>query len=185
VLGTPASSTIVSSLALSGLSAVGNEGYVVVATQTGGKNAIVVAGNTDVGVLRGSFALLRQLQLHRTVQGLSLSGSPKIQHRILDHWDNLDGSVERGYAGKSLWSWSSLPGTISQRYKDYARANASIGINGVVLNNVNASAQFLTSQNLDKVAALATAFRPYGITVYLSAQFASPVQLGGTRRLTH
>ena len=179
VLGTPASSTIVSSLSLSGLSAVGKEGYVVVATQTGGKKVIVVAGNTDVGVLRGSFALLRQLQCHRSVQGLSLSESPKIQRRILDHWDNLDGSIERGYAGKSLWSWSSLPGTISQRYKDYARANASIGINGVVLNNVNADVQILTSSNLDKVAALATAFRPYGITVYLSAQFGAPKQIGG------
>ena len=180
VLGTPTSSTIVSSLALgSSLTAVGNEGYLVKETTVGGKAAIVVAANTDVGVLRGSFALLRQMQCHRTLQGLSLSESPKIQRRILDHWDNLDGSVERGYAGKSLWSWSSLPGTLSQRYTDYARANASIGINGVVLNNVNASAQFLTSQNLDKVAALATAFRPYGITVYLSAQFASPVQLGG------
>ncbi len=180
VLGTPASSTLVSSLSLgTSLTAVGNEGYLVKATTVGGKAAIVVAANTDVGVLRGSFALLRQLQMHHTLQGLSLSESPKIQRRILDHWDNLDGTVERGYAGKSLWNWGSLPGTISQRYIDYARANASIGINGVVLNNVNASAQFLTSQNLDKVAALATAFRPYGITVYLSAQFASPVQLGG------
>ncbi|HEY5284337.1 MAG TPA: hypothetical protein VIM14_16210, partial [Polyangia bacterium] len=147
--------------------------------QVGGKAAVVVAGNTDIGVLRGCFALLRHLQCHRTVQNLSLADAPKIQHRILDHWDNLDGSIERGYAGKSLWSWGSLPATISQRYKDYARANASIGINGVVLNNVNADVQILTSSNLDKVAALATAFRPYGIAVYLSAQFGAPKQIGG------
>ncbi len=180
VLGTPDSSTIVKALSLgAALTAVGSEGFVVQATTTGGYKAIVVAANTDVGVLRGCFALLRHLQCHRTVQGLSLGEAPKIQHRILDHWDNLDGSIERGYAGKSLWNWSSLPGTISTRYKDYARANASIGINGVVLNNVNADSQILTSSYLDKVAALATAFRPYGIAVYLSAQFGAPKQIGG------
>lgn len=180
VLGTPTSSTIVSSLALNGLAALGNEGYMVLATETGGKKLTVVAANSDIGVLYGSFALLRHLQCNRTVQGLSLTGSPKVQHRLLNHWDNLDGSVERGYAGKSLWSWSSLPGTISQRYKDYARANASIGINGVVLNNVNAEYQILTGSYLDKVAALASAFRPYGIKVYLSAQFGAPQQTGAT-----
>jgi alpha-glucuronidase len=181
VLGTPDSSPIVSSLGLSGLSAVGDEGYLVVAAETGGKKVTVVAGNTDVGVLYGSFALLRHLQCNRTIQGLSLSGTPKIQRRLLNHWDNLDGSVERGYAGKSLWNWGSLPATISQRYKDYARANASLGINGVVLNNVNAEYQILSSSNLDKIAALATAFRPYGIRVYLSAQFGAPAQSGATQ----
>jgi alpha-glucuronidase len=180
VLGTPASSSIVNALSLgSALTAVGNEGYLVQATTVAGNAAIVVAANTDVGVLRGSFALLRHLQCHRSLQGLALSGTPKIQRRILDHWDNLDGSIERGYAGRSLWSWSSLPGTISQRYIDYARANASLGINGVVLNNVNANSQILTTANLDKVAALATAFRPYGISVYLAAQFGAPTQIGG------
>jgi alpha-glucuronidase len=182
VLGTPASSTIISSLSLgSSLTAVGGEGYLVQAATVGGKAAIIVAGNSDVGVLRGSFALLRHLACHRPVAGLALSAAPKIKRRILDHWDNLDGSIERGYAGKSLWQWSSLPGTLSQRYTDYARANASIGINGVVLNNVNADPRILTSANLDKVAALATAFRPYGIAVYLAAQFGAPVQIGGLR----
>ena len=180
VLGTPASSAIIEALSLGAtLSAVGSEGYLLQAATVSGKAAIVVAGNSDVGVLRGSFALLRHLACHRTVAGLALSAAPKIKRRILDHWDNLDGSIERGYAGKSLWQWSSLPGTLSQRYTDYARANASIGINGVVLNNVNADPQILTSANLDKVAALATAFRPYGITVYLAAQFGAPIQIGG------
>jgi alpha-glucuronidase len=181
-LGTPSSSTLVKSLLGSlgsRLTAIGKEGYLVQAATIGGKKVTVVAANTDVGVLRGSFALLRHLACHRTVQGLSLSATPKIQRRILDHWDNLDGTVERGYAGKSLWNWSSLPGTISNRYIDYARANASIGINGVVLNNVNANSRILTDAYLDKVAALATAFRPYGITVYLAAQFAAPAQIGG------
>ncbi len=178
VLGTPESSTLVKGLALADLAAVGAEGYVVQAAEVGGGKAVVVAGNTDLGVLRGSFALLRHLQSHRTIQGLALSAAPKIKRRILNHWDNMDGSIERGYAGKSIWNWGSLPATISQRYKDYARANASIGINGTVLTNVNSNAQILTSANLDKVAALATAFRPYGITVYLTARFSAPMEIG-------
>jgi alpha-glucuronidase len=179
VLGTPDSSTLVKALPLvARLTAVGSEGYLVEATETGGKKVIVVAANTEVGVLRGSFALLRHLQSHRTIQGLALSAAPKIKRRILDHWDNLDGTVERGYAGKSLWDWSTLPTTTSVRYKDYARANASIGLNGVVLNNVNANAQILTAQYLDKVAGLAAAFRPYGITVYLTARFSAPIEIG-------
>jgi alpha-glucuronidase len=180
VVGTPASSSIIQSLSLGGaLAAVGSEGYVVKAATVSGRAAIVVAANSDVGALRGSFALLRHLQCHRTVAGLSLSGAPRIQRRILDHWDNLDGTVERGYAGKSLWNWSALPATVSPRITDYARANASIGINGVVLNNVNADARILTSANLDRVAALAAALRPYGIRVYLSVPFAAPVRIGG------
>jgi alpha-glucuronidase len=180
VLGTPDSSPLVKGLALvNRLAAVGSEGYLVEAAEAGGRKAIVVAANSDVGVLRGSFALLRHLQTHRSVQGLALSGAPKIKRRLLNHWDNLDGTVERGYAGRSLWNWSSLPATISQRYRDYARANASIGINGTVLNNVNSDAQILTAPNLDKVAALATAFRPYGIAVYLTARFSAPIEIGG------
>ena len=180
VLGTPASSSIVSGLSLGArLTAVGNEGYLVESTTTGGQSVIVVAGNTDIGVLRGAFALLRHLQMHRSIQSLMLSGAPKIERRLLNHWDNMDGTVERGYAGRSLWSWSTLPATISERYRDYARANASIGINGTVLNNVNSNAQILSATNLDKVAALATAFRPYGISVYLSARFSAPIEIGG------
>jgi alpha-glucuronidase len=180
VLGTPESSALVKESSLAArLSTVGPEGYVVGAADVGGKKAIVVAANTDVGVLRGSFALLRHLQCHRSVSGLALSGAPKIKRRLLNHWDNLDGTVERGYAGRSLWNWSTLPATISQRYTDYARANASIGINGTVLTNVNSNAQILTAANLDKVAALANAFRPYGIAVYLTARFSAPIEIGG------
>jgi alpha-glucuronidase len=178
VLGTPDSSTLVKSLGLD-LAGAGSEGYVVRAATVSGHSAIVVAANTDIGVLYGSFALLRQLECHRTLQALALTSAPKIQHRILEHWDNLDGSVERGYAGKSLWNWSALPATLSPRYTDYARANASIGVNGVVLNNVNADAQILTSSYLDKIAALANVFRPYGIRVYVSAQFGAPAKIGG------
>lgn len=180
VLGTPDSSSIVRALALDDrLAAVGTEGYIAESREIDGNRAIVVAANTDIGVLRGSFALLRHLQCHMTLQGLALRAAPKIKHRLLNHWDNLDGTVERGYAGSSLWNWGSLPGIISQRYRDYARANASIGINGAVLTNVNANAQVLTSQYIDKVAALAEVFRPYGIAVYLTARFSAPIDIGG------
>ena len=180
VLGTPASSSIVRGLAFGRrLQDVGSEGYLVEAAAVGGHTAIVIAANSDIGVLHGSFALLRHLQMQLPVAGLRLHGAPKIERRLLDHWDNLDGSVERGYAGRSLWDWSSLPGTLSPRYQAYARANASLGINGTVLNNVNADARILTPAWLDKVAALAEVFRPYGIRVYLSARFSAPVEIGG------
>jgi len=97
---------------------------------------------------------------------------------MLNHWDNLNGTIERGYAGRSLWQWSELPGTIDPRYRDYARANASLGLNGTVLTNVNANAQVLTAGFLRKVAALANVFRPYGLKVYLTARFSAPVEIG-------
>ena len=109
---------------------------------------------------------------------LSVTEQPAYDLRILNHWDNPDGTVERGYAGRSLWNWEELPGTLSPRYEAYARANASVGINGTVLNNVNASPQVLTTGSLEKVKALADVFRPYGIKVYLSVNFASPIRLG-------
>ena len=149
VVGTPTTSPLIAGLPLaSELSALGPEGYLVRATEIQGQSVIVVAANSELGVLYGSFALLRQLATHGAIAKLSLSGSPKIKNRLLNHWDNLDGTIERGYAGKSLWNWSDLPGTLSPRYTDYARANASIGINGVVLNNVNADAQILTAAYL-------------------------------------
>jgi alpha-glucuronidase len=98
--------------------------------------------------------------------------------RILNHWDNMNRTVERGYAGFSIWKWHLLPGYIDQRYKDYARANASIGINGTVVNNVNANVQMFSKDYLIKVAALADVFRAYGIKLYLSAKFSAPIELG-------
>ncbi len=180
VLGTPSSSPLVAALPLAArLAPLGAAGYLVEATEVQGQRAIVVAANTELGVLYGSFALLRHLQCHRSVAGLTLSSAPRIERRILNHWDNLDRTVERGYAGRSLWDWSALPGTLSPRYVDYARANASLGINGAVLTNVNANAQVLTAAYLDKVAALADVFRPYGIAVYLTARFSAPIEIGG------
>ncbi len=139
---------------------------------------VVISGQTDVGVLYGAFALLRHLQTGQSIDNLSLTSQPKVQYRMLNHWDNVDGTIERGYAGQSLWNWYELPERISPRYRDYARANASLGINGVAVNNVNASARFMTTEYIGKVAALANVFRPYGIRVYMSVYFAAPKTLG-------
>jgi alpha-glucuronidase len=182
VIGTPRSSALIRSLPLAReLRSLGREGYVVRAMRVNGRRAIVIAANEDVGVLYGAFALLRQMQTHRSLRALALRDAPKIALRVLDHWDNLDGSVERGYAGRSIWRWDSLPGTLSPRYRDYARANASIGLNGAVLTNVNANARVLTPEYLDKVAAVAAVLRPYGVRVYLTARFSAPMELGGLK----
>ena len=98
--------------------------------------------------------------------------------RILNHWDNLNGTVERGYAGRSIWKWDELPAKLSPRYEAYARANASVGINATVLNNVNATPDILTAIYIQKIKALAEVFRPFKIKVFISINFASPKQLG-------
>ena len=161
--------------------AAGAEGYSLKATDQGDMRGITIAANHDVGVLYGAFALLRGIQTGRPVAGLSGTSAPRISRRILDHWDNLNGTIERGYAGFSLWNWFELPDYVSPRYRDYARAAASIGINGAALTNVNADALVLTEPWLRKVAALAGAFRPYGIRVYLTARFSAPVEIGGLK----
>ncbi len=178
VVGTGAAAPIQGLPLAAKLAALRSEGYLVEAAEIDGAAVVVVAGNTEIGALYGSFALLRHLQMHRPLSELPLTGSPRIKNRILNHWDNLDRSVERGYAGRSIWDWSALP-ALSARYTDYARANASIGINGTVLTNVNANAQVLTPSYLSKVKALADAFRPYGIKVYLTARFSAPIEIGG------
>ena len=139
----------------------------------------MIAANTDIGLLYGSFHFLRLLQTEEDIDNISLISVPSTRFRLLDHWDNLDRTVERGYAGFSLWNWHLFPDYCTPRYKDYARANASVGINGSVLTNVNANALVLTPQYLEKAAALAIVFRPYGIKVYLTARFSAPVEIGG------
>jgi len=135
---------------------------------------------SDIGILYGAFDLLRRIQSDdHPLSELSITSTPRIARRLLNHWDNLDGFVERGYAGDSLWHWDELPDTLDPRYHDYARAMASLGLNGTVLNNVNADARILTADYLRKVAALADLFRPYGLRVYLSARFSAPIEIGG------
>ena len=177
VLGTPERSDIVRQLHRQGkLQNLGSEGYFITTVTTGENKSIVIAANSDVGLLYGTFHFLRLLQTRQPIEHLDIVSSPRIGYRLLDHWDNLDGSIERGYAGKSLWKWNDLPRKIDKRYHDYARANASIGINGTVLNNVNANPAILKHSYLRKIAALADVFRPYGIRVFLSVNFSSPIK---------
>ena len=157
----------------------GEEGYIIRSVRMGGKRVTVIASEGDRGVLYGVFHLLRLVSMRSPLENLSITEKPATTLRLLNHWDNLDRSVERGYAGESIWNWHLLPGYVSPRYRDYARANASIGINGTVITNVNANALVLTSQYLAKVAALADVMRPYGIKVYLTARFSAPSETGG------
>ena len=150
-----------------------------------------IIASSSIGILYGAYDLLR-LQETGNLSHLSKTEKTAVNLRILNHWDNLDGSIERGYAGKSIWKWDEIildkAGEFKNISKDlrnrlitYARANASIGINGAVLNNVNASPQMMTSEYLHKVKVIADIFRPYGIRVYLSINFASPMALGYTK----
>ena len=163
------------------LEQAGGEGYVIRTRVIDGRRTILIASNTDTGTVRGAFAFLRLLQTHQPIESLAIVETPRIRYRILDHWDNLNGSIERGYAGASLWDWHTLPAYKAPRYTDYARANASLGINGTVLNNVNANALSLAPDYIAKAAGLADVFRPYGIRVYLSARFSAPIELGGLK----
>jgi alpha-glucuronidase len=137
-----------------------DEGYLIAGN--------TISAKTERGLLYGAYALLR---------GESGASKPFYKLRILNHWDNLDSSIERGYAGKSIF-WPTFD---PQHIREYARANASIGINGTVLNNVNASARQLNKENLQKAKEIAAILRPYGIRVYLSVNFASPMGLGGLK----
>lgn len=179
VAGTPENSDVIASLNLDDrLKEINDEGYLILTTTYKKKKITVITAKSDAGVLYGIFGFLRLLQTNTDISSLSLASSPKTKLRLLNHWDNLNRSVERGYAGLSLWDWKTLPDTVSQRYIDYARANASLGINGTAITNVNANALILTKDYLVKVAALADAFRPYNIKVYLTARFSAPVEIG-------
>jgi len=179
MLGLPAHSTVIRKLVGdTALASLGDEGFMIRTLQYEGKAITLITANKEAGILYGAFHFLRLLQTQQSIQQLSITSVPKIKLRLLNHWDNLNRTVERGYAGCSIWDWQRLPGYIDQRYIDYARANASIGINGAVLTNVNANAILLTEEWLQKVAALAAVFRPYHIKVYLTARFSAPVEIG-------
>ncbi len=172
------SSEVIKSLNLKLNPETGKEGYLIKSITHSGKRITIVTAQSEAGLLYGTFHLLKLIQSQQSTQALNIESKPRINLRILNHWDNLDGTVERGYAGFSLWNWHKLPGYIDDRYVDYARANASLGINGTVLTNVNANALVLTPAYLKKVAALADVFRPYGIKVYLTARFSAPIEIG-------
>lgn len=142
-----------------------------------------IQANTDLGILYGVYDLLRRQQTGEPVSDEIVN--PSYERRILNHWDNLNGTIERGYAGRSIF-WhgdDSLTVTEADKmlWQEYARANASVGINGAVLNNVNASPKVLTAAYLNRVKAIADVLRPYGIRTYLSANFASPGVIGGLK----
>ena len=163
--------------------------------------ATITASN-PIGLLYGAYELIRlqNTDAYNTGSGnqqnfskaIDETEKPQVGLRILNHWDNLDGSIERGYAGKSIFKWEEIKlgkngkgGSISKSLHDrlitYARANASLGINGSVLNNVNASSKMMTAEYINKVKVIANILRPYGIRVYLSINFASPMALGYTK----
>lgn len=143
-----------------------------------------IQANNEMGILYGAYELLRRQQTGELVNNGEIV-NPSYQQRILNHWDNLDGSIERGYAGKSIFWKGDKNTTITENDKklwlEYARANASIGINGSVLNNVNASPQMLSTDNLQRLKAIADVLRTYGIKSYLSINFSSPARLGGLK----
>ena len=155
---------------------LGKEGFAI-------SNDSIVAA-TEKGVLYGAYALLREQETHPKGYKVTIKSMPSMNIRVLNHWDNLDGSIERGYAGKSIfWVNDTDFGSAvwRERIKNYARANASIGINGTVLNNVNASPKILTHVYINKVKTIAEILRPYGIKVYLSINYASPMVLAGLK----
>ena len=182
VIGTPANSAAIRGLGWQAeLTKLGAEGYRIRAARIGNRQVTAIASDGEIGALYGAYHFLRLLQTGQAIDRLDITERPKVQLRMLNHWDNMDGTIERGYAGRSLWQWNELPGTLGPRYVDYARANASIGINGTVINSVNANVLVLTPDYLAKVAALATLWRPYGLRMYLSANFAAPLRLGGLK----
>ena len=182
IVGTPKSLPLIAELKWERqLADLGPEGFLIRSVKLGRRSVTVIASQGEVGALYGAFHFLRLMQTLQPIDNLDVSQKPRLQLRMLNHWDNLDGSIERGYAGRSLWNWNALPDTIDPRLRDYARANASIGINGAPLNNVNANSQSLSAEYLRKAAAIADVFRPYGVRVYLSARFSAPIELGGLK----
>ena len=180
VLATPASLpelATASSPLRAELATLGSEGYLLRRTRLQGHNVTLIAANSDIGLLYGAYAWLRAAT---TGAAPEASSTPKLQLRVLNHWDNLDRTVERGYSGQSIGDWWALPDIKDRRYTDYARANASLGINGTVLNNVNSKPEVLTAPFIAKAAAVADVLRPYGIKVYLSARFSTPLELHET-----
>ena len=147
---------------------------------------ITASANTEIGLLYASYELLRMQESgNEPKNGEKIVSVPAFERRILNHWDNLDGTIERGYAGHSIWNWETVNtaniAANNSIYAEYARANASVGINGTVLNNVNANADILTREYLLKVKTLADIFRSYGLKVYLSLNFAAPKHLANLK----
>lgn len=143
------------------LSSCGDEGYIIKNIEVKGGSVMVIAANKQAGLLYGTFGLIRMMQTANKLADLEVIEKPSYHLRLLNHWDNLDGTVERGYAGHSIW-WNRPEDepALNKHYTIYARANASVGINGTVLNNVNAAPEVLTTGYLQRYAAIADVLRP-------------------------
>ncbi|MDP4270330.1 MAG: alpha-glucuronidase family glycosyl hydrolase, partial [Bacteroidota bacterium] len=179
IIGTSRSKALLPFALSKNLEQLGNEGFTIKTFDLRGKRQTVITAKSEAGLLYGVYHLLRLIQTNELPDNLDIIENPSYAVRILNHWDNLDGSIERGYAGHSIWKWEDMPKKISPRYTEYARANASIGINGSVLDNVNASPNILRNDYLEKVKMLAGIFRPFHIKVYLSINFSAPSVIGG------
>src|SRR5690606_29774349 len=160
-------------------SGLGEGGFLIKQIENRGNSYLLISARSEIGLLYGSFYFLRMMQGQRPLKKLDIREVPKVDIRMLNHWDNLDRTIERGYSGFSIWNWHTLPDYIDRRYIEYARANASVGINATALTSVNANALILTPHYLEKVKALADLFRPYGLKVYLTARFSAPIEIGG------
>jgi len=156
-----------------------NDGFWLAKRQLGGVDRIVVAGSTERGVLYGAFALLRKISLGESVDNLDDVQQPYAPLRWINQWDNLDGRIERGYAGPSIFFENGGVRADLTRAAEYARLLASIGINGCTVNNVNADPRVLTPEFLPQLARIGDVFRPWGVTLSLSADFSSPKVIGG------
>ncbi len=179
VVGTPTSTPAIASYKLP-LDKAGSEGFVIRSVETKGCKEIVIAGNTDVGALHGAFHFLKLVQTRAPVDHLDIASAPAVKIRLWNHWDSIDGRSGRGYAGSSIFNWWEMPQYMDPRYTDYARANASIGINAVMPAQ-GASRYTMSPAFLTKLAALADLLRPYGIKVFMSASFSAPIEIGGLK----
>jgi alpha-glucuronidase len=157
------------------------EGFMIKTFHASGKRITAVIGGSDRGTLYGVFEVLRRIGTGMPMERLDIREEPAAPIRILNHWDNLDGTIERGYAGKSIF-WDNDHVTQDlKRVRDYARLMASVGINGCSINNVNADARVVTAAYLPQVGRIAEALRPWGVRMYLSLNFASPREIGGAK----
>lgn len=186
LLGTPDNPAVQDALRQAGrereVRELGAEGYVLTRTAD---EVLLIASASEVGVLYGVFHLLRLLRLGTEASTLDIAEKPAVQHRLNHHWDNFPstaardgwGTIERGYAGHSPWQLDLPLSEVAARYREYGRLNASVGLNGAVLNNPNATTDWIEPQNLPRLAGIADSLRPYGIRLYLALRFDSPMAL--------
>ena len=155
------------------------DGYWLKTISANGHRVLVVTATNDRGVLYGTFALLRKMELLEPLNPLDETGNPYVPLRVVNQWDNLDGTIERGYGGRSIFFENNNVLTPLNRVRDYGRLLASVGINGCCVNNVNANARLISTDFLPQLARIADAFRPWGVKLFVSIDFSSPEKIGG------